>query len=88
MAEQVFKKEVDGYYGSVYRDDFCAQDEIMVHITLHEYRELVTDKAKHAEALRLRDERVSEANKERDAAKAQLQGILEKLGIESGEEEQ
>lgn len=88
MAEQVFKKEVEGYYGSGYRDDFKGQDEIMVRITLHEYRELVTDKAKHAESLRKKDEEVRKAREERNAAKHQLQSFLEKLGIESDEEAQ
>lgn len=86
MAEQVFKKEVDGYYNSNYRDDFSAQDEIMVRITIHEYRELIISKAKHDEAIRLKNEEIRNANSERDAAKQQLQGILEKLGIEGDEE--
>ncbi len=83
MAEQVFKKEVDGYYGGDYRNDFFGESEIMVHVTLREYRDLVIDKARHAEAIRLKDEEIRKANGERDAAKQQLQGILEKLGIEN-----
>lgn len=40
MAEQKFEKTVDY---SLNRDDFMGEDEILVTITLHEYRELIKD---------------------------------------------
>lgn len=91
MAEQVFKREVDGYYGNTYRDDFRAEDEITVTITLHEYRELVADKAKHAENIRKKDEEIAAMRRERDEAKSVLTALKDRLGInnldmEGGEE--
>lgn len=38
MAEQKFEKVVDY---SLNRDDFMGEDEILVTITLHEYRDLI-----------------------------------------------
>lgn len=40
MAEQKFEKVVDY---SLNHDDFMGEDEILVTITLHEYRKLIKD---------------------------------------------
>lgn len=44
MAE-IKAKDFDGYYGT--RDDYANGQELMITITLAEYRELVSFKAKH-----------------------------------------
>lgn len=87
MAEQTFKKETDGYGESSRDNDFAGESEIMVTITLHEYRDLVRSSAKHTEELRKKGEEAYKARRERDAANAKLQGILDKLGVEAGDDE-
>lgn len=87
MADQVFKKDTDSTWGSNYRDDFYGESEITVTITLHEYRKLLVDSAKHAEEIRRKDEEMSMARSERDAAKKQLQALLDRLGDDDGESE-
>ena len=53
IAEQVFKKEATGMYGEDCRDDFLADGEIAVRITLREYRRLVSEVAALRERLRI-----------------------------------
>ena len=81
MAEQVFEKKTD--WGAN-KNDFAGQDEIMVTITLCEYRELVKANAKHEEELRKAREAKYEAEKKADALRAKLDKLLE--AAEEGEE--
>lgn len=86
MADQIFNKDTCNTYTENYRNDFVGENEITVSITLREYRNLITENAKHREEIRLREEETAKARMERDDAKRQLQGFLEKLGIEEGGE--
>lgn len=88
MADQVFAKDTQDTYGRSYRNDFVGEHEITVTVTLREYRELIAKEAKHAEEMRLKDEAILKAHRERDEAKGQLQGFLAKLGIDEGESEE
>lgn len=42
---EITSTKLDSYYSDKYMD-FCGDNEIMVTITLHEYRELLTSEAK------------------------------------------
>ena len=74
MAEETFKKEVD-YRGNI--NDFRGDCEIMVTITLHEYRELVEKNAKHAEELRKAELKYCEEYKKACALREKLDKLLE-----------
>ena len=87
MADQVFKKDTGDCYTTKYQNDFVGENEIMVQITLCEYRELITKDAKHRDEINRKEKEISKMRQERDAAKQQLQAFLEKLGIEKDEEE-
>ena len=80
MAEEVFKKET-GWGGKA--EDFKGKHEIMVTITLHEYRELIEANAKHGEELR----KAREAKFEAEKTAAKLREKLDKL-LEAAEEEE
>lgn len=82
--EQVFTKETKGWGSTA--NDFRGQDEIMVTITLHEYRELVTRDAKHAEELRKVNEAKYEAEKKATALREKLDRLLEATQEEKEEE--
>lgn len=79
MAEQVFKKETG--WGDV-REDFKGKSEIMVTITLHEYRSLVRENAKkeHEES-KLRN-LVLEAEADRDRWKQRYELLKDPNGGE------
>jgi len=86
MAEQVFKKEAESfYYSEQYgptntRNDFVADDELTVTITLHEYRQMIWSLAKHADVVREKEEEARKARAERDELKKKLDAVIEKLG--------
>lgn len=79
MAEQVFEKKTD--WGAN-KNDFAGQDEIMVTITLCEYRELVKTNTKHAEELRKAQEAKYEAERKANALREKLDKLLEAEGEE------
>lgn len=82
--EQVFSKDTRGWDGN--RDDFRGQDEIMVTITLHEYRELITRDAKHEDEKRkLKDEYYAE-HQRANALRTKIDKLLEAAEEETEEE--
>lgn len=76
MAEQIFKKETEW---SGISDNFIGEDEIIVTITLNEYRNLVREVAKKDYDLEKEREKTREANKTANAYKAKLEALIEKL---------
>ena len=86
MAEQVFKKEAESfYYSEQYgptntRNDYVAEDELTVTITLHEYRQMLWSLAKHGESIREKEEEARKARMERDELKKKLDAVIEKIG--------
>ena len=74
MAEESFEKKV-GYGNNA--NDFRGESEIMVSITLHEYRELVEKNAKHAEELRKAEAKYFEEYKKANALREKLDKLLE-----------
>ena len=84
MAEQIFKKETAW---SGISDNFIGEDEIIVTITLNEYRNLVKEVAMKDYDLQKEREKTSEANKKADAYKSKLDALIEKLnGVEDDED--
>ena len=84
MAEQIFKKET--YWGGT-ADNFIGEDEIVITITLNEYRNLVKEVALKDYDLKKERDKTSEANKKADAYKAKLEALIEKLnGVEDEED--
>lgn len=57
MAKQEFGKKVESF-GDSMANDFIAESEITVTITLHEYRQLVRDKS-------IADQKIAEANNDK-----------------------
>lgn len=85
MAEQIFKKETAWVETS---DNFIGEDEIVVTITLNEYRNLVKEVAKKEYDLQKERDKTFEAKKTADAYKAKLEALIEKLnGVEDGEDD-
>lgn len=85
MSESTLKKNADTGYGSnLSVDDYSVDGEIMVTITLHEYRELVSSKAKHQEAMDKKQGEVYKARSERDELQKKLDAVLSSMA--SGEE--
>lgn len=82
MAEEVFKKET-GWGGKSI--DFVGESEIVVTITLHEYRSLVESNAKHAEELRKASEKASEEAAKARALREKLDKLLESDGDKADE---
>lgn len=76
MAEQIFTKETAW---SGISDNFVGEDEIIVTITLNEYRNLVRDVAKKDYDIEKEREKTREANKKADAYKEKLEALIEKL---------
>lgn len=76
VCEPILQKKLDGYiYGSGNDDNFAAEGELMVTITLNEYRTLVANDAN-------KKYRIDEAEKnkyERDAENRRLKEENEKL---------
>lgn len=92
MAKEVFGKEVD--YGED-RNNFKIENELVVEITLNEYRELVSVKAtkdmlvRKAEEDKYSRESENRTLKEENAAlKAELYELQKKLSIEPRMEEE
>lgn len=84
MAEQIFKKETAW---SGISDNFVGEDEIIVTITLNEYRNLVREVAKKDYDLEKEREKTREANKKADAYKEKLEALIEKLnGVDEDED--
>ena len=73
MAEQIFKKETEW---GVNKNDFAAESEIMVRITLHEYRELVENNAKTEQRIKEAEEKAYKAKKDADEARAKMEKLL------------
>lgn len=70
------EKKTDNY-GGLTENDYIISGEIMVTITLREYRELLTKSAK-SEASEARSKQYS-AERERDAAKKELEEVNKRL---------
>lgn len=83
MAEQVFKKDTSWGANA---NDFKGEDEIMVHITLHEYRELVEIKAKQDYRIEQKNKELFAMEKERDEAKLRVETLLATLNGNTEEE--
>lgn len=83
MAEQEFKREVG--WGSV-KDDFQGESELMVTITLHEYRSLVTTEAQLDYRIEQKNQEISEIRRELDEANRRVDSLLEVLNGDDGEE--
>lgn len=84
MAEQIFKKETS-WSGTT--DNFVGEDEIVVTITINEYRNLVKEVAKKDYDIEKEREKTREANKTANAYKAKLEALIEKLnGVEDEED--
>lgn len=84
MAEQIFKKETAW---SGMPDNFFGEDEIVVTITLNEYRNLVKEVAKKDYDIQKEREKTTEANNKANAYKAKLDALIEKLnGVEDDED--
>ena len=73
MAEQIFKKETE--WGTN-KNDFAGESEIMVEITLHEYRELVENNAKTDQRIKEAEEKAYKAKKDADEARAKMEKLL------------
>ena len=73
MAEQIFKKETE--WGTN-KNDFVGESEIMVEITLHEYRELVEKNAKTEQRIKEAEDKACKARKEAEEAKSKLDKVL------------
>ena len=73
MAEQIFKKETEW---GINRNDFMGECEIMVEITLHEYRELIEKNAKTEQRIKEAEDMARNARKEAESAKAKLDKVL------------
>ena len=73
MAEQIFKKETEWGVNS---DDFAGESELMVQITLHEYRELVEKNARTEQRIKEAEEKAYKAKKEADEARAKMEKVL------------
>ena len=83
MAETKYSKNVEGYSGDV--NNYKAPDELMVVITLNEYRELVTFKGKHEHELSELKSEKWKLQRERDELKKKLTELL--LKNEENEED-
>ena len=73
MAEQIFKKETEW---GINKNDFAGESEIMVRITLHEYRELVEKNAKTDQRIKEAEEEMYKARNEARESKAKLDKVL------------
>ena len=73
MAEQTFKKETE--WGTN-KNDFAGESEIMVRITLHEYRELVEKNAKTDQRIKEAEEEMYKARNEAREAKEKLEKLI------------
>lgn len=73
MAEQIFKKETEW---GINKNDFAGESEIMVRITLHEYRELVEKNAKTDQRIKEAEEETYKARNEAREAKEKLERVL------------
>ena len=80
MAEQIFKKETEW---GVNRDDFAAESELMVQITLHEYRELIEKNAKTEQRINEAEEKAYKAKKDADEARAKMEKLLDLASSEN-----
>ena len=80
MAEQIFKKETE--WGTN-RNDFVGESEIMVEITLHEYRELVENNAKTEQRIKEAEEKAYKAKKDADEARAKMEKLLDLASSEN-----
>ena len=85
MAEQIFKKETSWGCNS---NDFVGEDEIMVKITLHEYRELIEKNAKTEQRIKEAEEKAYKARKEAEEAKSKLDKVLSLTSNIEGDEDE
>lgn len=88
MSESTLKKNADTGYGSnLSVDDYSVDGEIMVTITLHEYRELVSSNAKHQEALNKKQKEVWEARSELDELQKKFDAVLSSMASGDGDDD-
>lgn len=79
VTDQLLKESPkdDGYGSRSTKNDFVANGQIMVTITLAEYRDLV--KANADQKVTEADRKVYEAHQERDARKKQVEDLQKQL---------
>lgn len=70
IEETLLKKKLDNYSSQL--EDFQAENELLVEITLNEYRELVKEKA-------LKDYKIKEAENERYAKYKENEKLKEEI---------
>lgn len=88
MNDSTLTKNADSGYGSnLSMDDYRVDGEIMVSITLHEYRALVEKNAKHAEEMRKKQEEAWKARSERDELQKKLDAVLSSIASSDEEED-
>ena len=90
MAEQVFRKDTETHYSGNYggvdyntkdeHNDYAGKSELTVTITLHEYRQMVWELAKHNELVERKEKEARDARIERDELKKQVDTLKEMLG--------
>ena len=88
MAEQVFSKTIEnGGWGdtATQKHDFAAQDELLVTITLSEYRMLVQQQGAYEKRLDEKDQEKNRLLSENQKLKQVIETLREGLG-EDGEE--
>ncbi|MGK4058297.1 hypothetical protein AB0Y04_01005 [Loigolactobacillus coryniformis] len=85
--EQIFyTKDFDGYTHS--QNDFVANQELTVQITLSEYRALISDNAVHEHELSKMRDKMYEVQHERDQLKQKVtEMVMEKSAVEDDESE-
>lgn len=85
MAEQIFKKET-AWSGTA--DNFIGEDEIIVTITLNEYRNLVKEVARKDYDLEKEREKTREEARKAQSYKDKLEALIAKLnGVEEEEDD-
>lgn len=61
------------------RDDFIAQHEIVVNITLHEYRELVAANSRLAEKAASLPSRIEQLQRDNDALRLKYDALVRQM---------
>lgn len=96
VKDVILDKKLDGY--GINNDNFKASSEIMVEITLNEYRDLVSSKATKNSDIEKVNKDKYERDKENESLKKQLEELklenyemrkkLESMGVDSKEREE
>lgn len=96
MAEQIFRKDTETHYSGSYggvdynprdeHNDYVSKQELTVTITLHEYRQMVWELAKHNELVERKEKEARDARMERDELKKQVDALKAMLNPPDEEE--